>query len=62
VDKVQYMAHVRNLPTPERRNAELAVFFRQPQEAEAIYLQAGMIFRAIQMNISLFIWERSEVT
>lgn len=61
MDKVQYLSYVRELPTPEKRNAELALFFRQPQQAEATYLQAGLIFRAIQLNMSLFLWERSEV-
>lgn len=58
VDKVQFISYLRELPTAERRNAELALFFRQPQQAEAIYLQAGLIFRAIQLNMSLFNWER----
>ena len=60
VDKVQFISYLRELPTAERRNAELALFFRQPHQAEAIYLQAGLIFRAIQLNMSLFNWERSE--
>ena len=58
VDKVQYISHIRELPTAVRRNAELALFCHQPQQAEAIYLQAGMVYRAIELNISLFNWER----
>lgn len=58
MDKVQYVSYIRNLPTAEKRNAELALFFHQPQQAEAIYLQAGLIFKAIQLNMSLFGWER----
>ena len=57
-DKVQYIAHIRDLPTAERRNAELALFCHQPQQAEAVYLQAGMVYRAIELNIQLFNWER----
>ena len=58
VDKVQYLSYIRELPTAERKNAEMAMFFRQPAQAEASYLQAGMIFRAIQINMNLFLWER----
>lgn len=59
VDKVQYISRIRELPSAEKRNAELALLFRQPQEAEVIYLQAGLVFRAIQLNMDLFNWERS---
>lgn len=55
---MQYISYIRELPTSEKRNAELALLFRQPQQAEAIYLQAGLIFRAIQLNMNLFNWER----
>ena len=36
----------------------MALFCRQTQEAETILLQAGLIYRAIQMNIDLFNWDR----
>ena len=58
VDKVQFVSHIKQLPSPERRNAELALFCHQPQQAEAIYLQAGLVFRAIKLNTNLFNWER----
>ena len=58
VDKVQYILHIRNLPTAEQRNAELALFCHQPQQAETVYLQAGLVYRAIELNIQLFNWER----
>lgn len=59
VDKVQYIAHIKQLASAERRNAELALFCHQPMQAEATYLQAGMIYRAIELNITLFNWERA---
>ena len=37
----------------------MALFCGQPQDAEAILLQAGNIFRAIMLNIQLFNWDRS---
>lgn len=58
VDKVQFVSHIKQLASPERRNAELALFCHQPQQAEAIYLQAGLAFRAIELNMNLFNWER----
>ena len=58
VDKVQYISYIRELPTPVRRNAELALFSHQLQQAEATYLQAGMVYRAIELNLEFFNWER----
>merc|ERR1712195_383397 len=59
VDKVQYIAHIKSIPTVEGRNAQMALFCRETDEAEAILLQAGLIFRAIEMNCLLFRWERA---
>lgn len=59
VDKVQYISRLHELPSAERRSAELALFCRQPQQAEAVYLQAGMVYRAIELNMALFNWERA---
>ena len=36
----------------------MALFCKQPQQAEAIYLQSNLIFRAIEVNINLYNWER----
>lgn len=57
-DKVQYINHVKEIPTKEGRNAAMALFCQQVQEAEMILLQAGLIFRAIHMHIDLFNWDR----
>jgi intraflagellar transport protein 80 len=59
VDKVHYISEIKALPSAECRNAELALFSHLPQQAESIYLQAGLIYRAIQLNIDLFNWERA---
>ena len=58
IDKVHYIAEIKALPSAECRNAELALFSHRPQHAEAIYLQAGMVYKAIQLNTDLFNWER----
>uniref|UniRef100_A0A7S0RGA6 Intraflagellar transport protein 80 homolog n=1 Tax=Pyramimonas obovata TaxID=1411642 RepID=A0A7S0RGA6_9CHLO len=59
MDKLQYVNHIKSIPTEEARAAELALFRRRPEEAEAILLQAGLVYRAIKMNVRLFAWERA---
>lgn len=59
VDKTQFVRKVKQIPTEEGRNAELAVYRRKPDEAEALLLQAGLVFRAIKLNIKLCNWERA---
>ncbi len=39
VDKLHFVVKVKQLPTEEARNAELAVYRRRPDEAEAILIQ-----------------------
>eukprot|EP00795_Rhopilema_esculentum_P016998 gene16997-8502_t len=58
-DKVQYINHVKEIPSKEGRLAAMALFCRQIPDAEAMLLQSGLIYRAIQMNIDLFNWERA---
>lgn len=36
----------------------MLLFSGQVQEAEAAFLQAGLIYQAIQVNIDLYNWER----
>lgn len=59
VDKLEFMQNVRNLPSPQARAAELLLFSKQPDEAERVLLQAGLIYRAIEMNTRLFRWARA---
>merc|ERR1712146_636567 len=56
---VQFILHIKEIPTNEGRNAELALFRRQPYEAEAILLQSQLYYRAIKMWIRLFNWDRA---
>eukprot|EP00794_Sanderia_malayensis_P011126 gene11126-12297_t len=58
-DKVQYINHMKEIPSKEGRLAAMALFCRQIPDAEAILLQSGLIYRAIQMNIDLFNWDRA---
>lgn len=50
--------HIKNIPVKEARNAEMALFCGNNQDAEAILLQAGLIFRAILLNIKTYNWNR----
>mmetsp|Transcript_42074 Transcript_42074/g.98677 ORF Transcript_42074/g.98677 Transcript_42074/m.98677 type:complete len:767 (-) Transcript_42074:943-3243(-) len=59
VAKLQYVLSIKEIPTSEGRNAELALWRRRPDEAEAILLQAGLFYRAIDMHMRLFHWDRA---
>uniref|UniRef100_A0A7S0WTZ1 Intraflagellar transport protein 80 homolog n=1 Tax=Chlamydomonas leiostraca TaxID=1034604 RepID=A0A7S0WTZ1_9CHLO len=59
VDKLHFVLKVKQVPSEEGRNAELALYRRRPDEAEAILVQAGLVYRAIKMNIKLFRWDRA---
>lgn len=59
VEKVQFIAGIKKVPTEEGRSAELALFRRKPDEAEAILVQAGLIYRAVDMRVRLFDWDRA---
>jgi len=61
VHKLQYILYIKNIPSTEGQNAELMLYRRQPDQAEAILLQATppLVYRAIKMNIRLFRWNRA---
>lgn len=50
---------MKQIPTEEGRNAELALYRRRPDEAESILIQAGLVYRAIKLNVKLFRWDRA---
>ena len=58
VEKVQYINYIKDVPSPEGRNAAMALFCGHVQDAEVILLQSGLIYRAIQMHIDQFNWDR----
>eukprot|EP00397_Hematodinium_sp_SG-2012_P021288 GEMP01021982.1.p2 GENE.GEMP01021982.1~~GEMP01021982.1.p2 ORF type:complete len:255 (+),score=53.81 GEMP01021982.1:1441-2205(+) len=57
VDKVQFIAHLNNLPDEVLKSAELSLFCRKPEEALGTLLQNQRIFRAIKMCIRLHRWD-----
>lgn len=56
--KVQNIKFIKEQPSKESHLAHLLLFSGQIQEAEAVLLQAGLIYQAIQVNIDLFNWDR----
>ncbi|KAH3805338.1 hypothetical protein DPMN_133639 [Dreissena polymorpha] len=58
-DKVQFILNIKDIPVKDARNAEMALLCGNPQDAEAILLQAGLTFRAIMLNIQLYNRDRA---
>lgn len=59
--KVQNIKFIKEQPSKESHLAHLLLFSGQIQEAEAVLLQAGLIYQAIQVNIDLFNWDRYRI-
>ncbi|XP_037765386.1 intraflagellar transport protein 80 homolog isoform X3 [Chelonia mydas] len=59
IDKVQYINSIKELPSKESRMAHILLFSGNIQDAEMLLLQAGLIYQAIQVNISLYNWDRA---
>ena len=55
VDKLEFVQHISRVPSEEGRNAELALYRKSPEEAEAILLQTSppLVYRAIKLNVSV---------
>lgn len=56
--KVRNIKSIKEQPSRESYLAQLLLFSGQIQEAEAVLLQAGLVYRAIQVNIDLYNWDR----
>lgn len=58
---MEYIQYIKSIPIEEARNAELALYRRQPNEAERILLQASppLVYRAVKLNIYLYRWDRA---
>ena len=52
---------MKDIPSVEGRNAAWALFSHQPNEAaERILIQAGLVYRAIELNMQLNSWTSSK--
>lgn len=61
VAKVEYLQYIQSIPSEEGKQAEMALFKKNPDEAERILLQASppLTYRAIKLNIELYRWNRA---
>lgn len=59
--QAEYIQYIKSIPSEEGKQAELALYKRQPNEAERILLQASppLVYRAIMMNINSYRWSRA---
>ncbi|KAL3318957.1 Intraflagellar transport protein 80 [Cichlidogyrus casuarinus] len=58
VDKVEHLAHIKQLPSKEARLAELQLLCGDLTEAENILSQAGLHASLIALNLRVFNWEK----
>lgn len=56
--KSGFMRHAQNLSKAEARQAYLALFRGQLQEAEGILVSAGLVYQAIMMCADVGVWDR----
>ncbi|XP_056139215.1 intraflagellar transport protein 80 homolog [Lampris incognitus] len=59
VPRVQYIKFIKEQPSKESSVAHMLLFSGHVQEAEATLLQAGLVYQAIQVNITLFNWDKA---
>ena len=57
-DKVQYLIHVKGKPEKVRKGS-LSIFKRRLKEAESHFVNVGLIYRAIRMNLLLQDFDRA---
>ena len=57
-EKVEYISYIKDISNKAARNAEMSLFCKQTGEAEGTLLQAGLVYRAIRLNVDLFRWNR----
>eukprot|EP00697_Spironema_sp_BW2_P009564 gnl/Spiro4/24517_TR12154_c0_g1_i1.p1 gnl/Spiro4/24517_TR12154_c0_g1~~gnl/Spiro4/24517_TR12154_c0_g1_i1.p1 ORF type:complete len:763 (+),score=251.36 gnl/Spiro4/24517_TR12154_c0_g1_i1:87-2375(+) len=59
IDKLEFLAELRELQPPVRQEAEILLLRRRVQEAEELLLQHKLVYRAIKMHIRRFDFERA---
>ena len=59
--QVEYIQYIKTIPSQEGQQAETALFRRQIDEAERIFLNATppLVYRAVKMNIRFYRWSRA---
>lgn len=58
---MEYIQYIKTIPSQEGQQAETALFRRQIDEAERIFLNASppLVYRAVKMNIRFYRWSRA---
>lgn len=58
---MEYIQYIKTIPSQEGQQAETALFRRQIDEAERIFLNATppLVYRAVKMNIRFYRWSRA---
>ena len=58
---MEYIQYIKTIPSQEGQQAETALFRRQIDEAERIFLNATppLVYRAVKMNIRFYRWARA---
>ncbi|KAH7441540.1 hypothetical protein KP509_03G042400 [Ceratopteris richardii] len=59
IDKSDFVKHIDSQACEIVRRAEHALFTRQAKDAESILINAGLIYRAVNLNLRLFNWDRA---
>ena len=59
IEKVRFLRKAKKTSSVARRSAELKLFRREPEEAERVLLSAGLVFRAVELNLRLMDWDRA---
>ncbi|MCO5614629.1 hypothetical protein L7F22_068913 [Adiantum nelumboides] len=59
IDKSEFIKHLKGQASEVVLKAEHALFTRQLKDAESVLLKAGLIYRAIKVNLRLLNWDRA---
>lgn len=59
VDKVLYIQRIQQIPEKSARNAEIALICGNFKEAENVLISSRYIFRAIQLSLEMYNWNRA---
>ncbi|MCO5553156.1 hypothetical protein L7F22_006677 [Adiantum nelumboides] len=59
IDKTEFIEHLKGQASEVVRKAEDALFTRQLKDSESVLLNAGLVYRAIKVNLRLLNWDRA---
>eukprot|EP00792_Barthelona_sp_PAP020_P005994 TRINITY_DN2873_c0_g6_i1.p1 TRINITY_DN2873_c0_g6~~TRINITY_DN2873_c0_g6_i1.p1 ORF type:complete len:752 (-),score=186.52 TRINITY_DN2873_c0_g6_i1:76-2112(-) len=59
VDRVFYLRQVARIPLPQAQRSEILLMLKRPDDAENVLLKSGLVYRAINLNMKMFKWQRA---